>query len=173
MSRSLVLGLASLICAVSAAAHAQSSRQHLPAIAGVPFGSSFASAQAQLGPGFKAGTAPKQPDNRTLTGRIEINGQFYIANFTFNPAGVLDMIFAVADTPGGDDDACHAQWGAVRASVDGQLGPPDTQNDDQATGLASAKYAFKDGSKADAARLGCLIAVTYKAGAGKAKTGPK
>ncbi len=174
MSRSLfAVCLAVVVCATAPAANAQAARQHLPAIAGVPFGTSYAATQAQLGPGFKERTAPKQPDVRTLTGPAQINGQSFTVNFTFTPAGALHMVFAATSTPGGDDNACNAHWRAVRASLDAQFGPPDTQSDDPANSLAEAKFAFKDGSTIDASELGCLIGVIYETQPSGGKSGRK
>ena len=163
MSRSpIALCLFALICATAPTASAQAARQHLPTIAGVPFGTSYAAAQSKLGPGFRAGTAPKKPDIRTLIGRTEINGQSFTVNFTFTPDGLLNKAFAATNTPGGDSDACNTHWLAVRSALDAQLGQPDTQSNDPANNLAEAKFAFADGSTVDASELGCSIGVYYE-----------
>jgi hypothetical protein len=163
LSRSLVaLWLVTVACVAPAAADAQTAGQHLPAIAGVPFGASYASAQARLGPGFKPGTAPREPNIKTLIGRADIDGQTFTANFTFTSTGILNSVFAVTNTAGGDDDACNAHWQAVRASLVTRFGQPVTQSNDPANDLAEAKFAFADGSTVDASELGCLIGVMYE-----------
>lgn len=163
MPRVLVaLWLVALACAAAPAADAQTARQHLPGIAGVSFGASYDAAQAQLGPGFKLRASARQPETKTLIGRGDIDGQSFALNFTFTPAGLLNRVFAVAGTPGNDDDACKAHWLAVRAGLVARFGPPDTQSNDPENSAAEAKFVFADGSTVDASQLGCLIGVMYE-----------
>lgn len=162
MIRDFILG-AIFIASISPAA-AQSAREHLPAVNGVAFGSTFDSAQKKLGPGFEAGTAPGNEKIKTLIGRPAPSSGGFIFNYRFGGAdGQLTGVYAM-DLGSHDFAICRASYTTALNGLIAQFGQPEETSEDigTQTQVAGATFAFKDGSVIKPLLLGCIVQIAYE-----------
>lgn len=142
-------------------AHAQPGRAHLPAVGGVAFGASYASAQETLGPGFKAGNGADGA--RTLVGRGAFVGSNFNLVYVFSKAGKLSEIRAEAVMRSEELGVCHERWDQALNGLTAQVGRPDRHEETQGarTQFATASFDFADGGQIDALLAGCYLRLTF------------
>ena len=132
MVRSFFVGLI-LIAAISPAT-AQKAREHLPAINGVEFGSTFAAAREKLGHDFEADTDPDDDKVKTLLGGpVPFNGANYMFNYTFGGAGERLTTVYAQNINSRDFAVCRANWSTAMSGLTAQFGKPEEMSEDFGT----------------------------------------
>ncbi|WP_304167864.1 hypothetical protein [Phenylobacterium aquaticum] len=158
MLRAPLLALALL---AATPAFAEPGRAHLPAVGGVAFGTTFAVAQATLGPGFKAATGPAGV--RTLNGRGAFIGSSFDLVYVFSSSGRLSEIRAEAVMRSEELGACHERWDQALGGLIAQVGRPDRREESvgSRTQFATAGFDFADGGEIEALLAGCYLRLTF------------
>ena len=153
-----------LIAAISPAA-AQKAREHLPAINGVEFGSTFAAAREKLGHDFEADTDPDDDKVKTLLGGpAPFNGASYMFNYTFDGAGERLTTVYAQNINSRDFAVCRANWSTAMSGLTAQFGKPEEMSEDfgTQTQFGNATFKFDDGSAITGLLLGCILQITYE-----------
>lgn len=158
---SMLRALALATALLASSAQAQPGRAHLPAVGGVAFGATYASAQETLGPGFKAGAGADGA--RTLAGRGAFIGSNFNLVYVFSKAGKLSEIRAEAVMRSEELGACHERWEQALGGLITQVGRPDRHEESQGTRtqFATASFDFADGGQIDALLAGCYLRLTF------------
>ncbi len=153
-----------LVSAISPAA-AQKAREHLPAINGVEFGSTFVAAREKLGSDFEADSVPGDDKVKTLLGGpVPFNGASYMLNYTFGGAGERLTTVYAQDIDSQDFSVCRANWSTAMTGLTAQFGKPETMSEDfgTQTQFGRATFKFDDGSAITGLLLGCILQITYE-----------
>lgn len=160
-----IVALSLLFAASTLMAASHSPRQHLPGFNGVAFGTPFDDAQKKLGKNFKADTDPGNSSIRILLGNAKAFGENFSINYSFERAGKLTNVYAVAKTDAGDVSSCKADWAKVLSGLKKNYGQPDTEENhtDLSTPTAFVTFKFADGGRVEASLLGCLLMVNLMA----------